>query len=301
MKTGLSKPILRAARVTPRLSKAALRLCSRALAPRKPPWIVSRIAGDLNLRLPVDTTLRNGMSIRVVWTDVIGYSICTDGYYDISSVRVLNKILKQGMTFVDVGTHVGQYTLVASDIVGPTGTVHSFEPQPDTFELLRHNVETNGLANVQLNRCALSETCVDTELYLASPDNVGQSSFRRPHNYSGNAITVQCRTLDDYVEEHGIAINVIKIDVEGAELSVLRGATKLLSGSAKPCLIIEFWEQFQQEYGSSCAEMASFLSTHGYTLFWITEAGLLPYARKNEEPRSATAINVLATPPGLVY
>src|SRR5215831_12587286 len=275
MKTGLSKPILRAARATPRLSKAALRLCSRALAPRKPPWLVSRIAGDLNVRLPVDTRLRNGMSIRVVWTDVIGYSICTDGYYDISSVHILSKILKPGMTFIDVGTHVGQYTLVASDIVGPTGSVHSFEPQPDTFELLRHNVQTNALTNVHLNQCALGETCADAELYLACPDNVGQSSFRRPHNYSGKAVTVPCRTLDDYVAEHRLAVNVIKIDVEGAEFSVLRGARKVLSGSVKPSLIIEFWEPFQREYGSSCAEMASFLVAHGYTLFWITETGLV--------------------------
>jgi FkbM family methyltransferase len=296
MKTGLSKPILRAARVSPRLSKAALQLCSRALAPRKPPWLVSRIAGDLNVRLPVDTRLRNGMSIRVVWTDVIGYSICVDGYYDISSIRALSTVLKPGMTFVDVGTHVGQYTLVASDIVGRTGSVHSFEPQADTFELLQHHVGTNKLTNVHLNRCALSETCSEAELYLACPDNVGQSSFRRPHNYSGKAVTVPCLTLDDYADERGLKINVIKIDVEGAELSVLRGAGKILSGSAKPSLIVEFWEEFQREYGSSCTEMAAFLNEHGYKLFWITDAGLLPYAQGTEKQPDAAAFNVLATP-----
>jgi len=241
------------------------------------------------------------MSIRVVWTDVIGYSICIDGYYDISSIRVLSKLLKPGMTFVDVGTHVGQYTLVASDLVGPIGSVHSFEPQPDTFELLRHNVETNGLANVNLNRCALGESCADAELYIACPDNVGQSSFRRPHNYSGKAITVSCRTLDDYVDEHRIAVNIIKIDVEGAELSVLQGATRILSGSVKPCLIIEFWEEFQREYGSSCAEMASFLIAHGYKLFWITEKGVAPYACGDKAQSTAGAFNVLATPADFVY
>jgi hypothetical protein len=112
---------------------------------------------------------------------------------------------------------------------------------------------------------------------------------------------VPCRTLDDYVEEHGIGINVIKIDVEGAELSVLRGAWKVLSGSLKPYLIIEFWEQFQQEYGSSCDEMASFLAAHSYTLFWISETGLVPYERKNEEQSSIAAFNVLATPAERVY
>src|SRR5581483_10157789 len=149
-------PICRAARAMPLLSKAALELCAKAIAPRKPPWLLSKVAGDLNYRIPVNTRRGNGMPIRVIWTDVIGYSICVDGYYDVPSVHVLQNLLKPGMTFVDVGTHVGQYTLVAAGIVGPSGAVHSFEPQPDTYDLLQHNIRRNGLKNVRLNRCALA-------------------------------------------------------------------------------------------------------------------------------------------------
>jgi FkbM family methyltransferase len=277
----------------PSLTAAALQVCAKAIAPHKPPWLVSRIAGDLNVRIPVDTHLGNGMPIRVIWTDVIGYSICVDGYYDISSVHVLQNFLKPGMTFLDVGTHVGQYTLVASDLVGLRGTVHSFEPQPDTFDILEHNVRTNHLTNVHLNNCALAETSKEVELYVAAPDNVGQSSLRRPHNYSGIALKVPCRTLDEYVEEHRIhRVDLIKIDVEGSELSVLRGARKTIS-RMKPYLIVEFWDEFQREYGTSCAEMAAFLKELGYELLWITDGGLFPYATETLAQSTGLSFNVL--------
>src|SRR5215467_3635267 len=117
MKTGLSDTICRAARTMPRLSKTAPKVCARVMAPRRPPWIVSQVAGGLDVRIPVDTHLGNGMPIRVVWTDVIGYSISVDGYYDMASIHAIRHLLKPGMTFVDVGAHVGQYTLLASQLV----------------------------------------------------------------------------------------------------------------------------------------------------------------------------------------
>ncbi len=293
MRTGLSRPLLRLARTAPALSKLALRLSAKVLAPRKPHWLLRQMAADLNYRIAVDTRLGNGMKIRVVWTDVIGYSIAVDGYYDIPTVRVIQELLKAGMTFVDVGAHVGQYSLLASGLVGKEGAVHSFEPEPEVFNLLRHNILINGLHNVHLIGCALGASPKDVELYVARPDNIGQTSLRQPTNFSGVQVKVQCRTLDDYAEEHGMnRINLIKIDVEGAELDVLLGARGVLSRNPKPHIIIEFWEEFLQAYGSSCARVAEFLRGNGYSLFWIGETGLIPYIpRKNGE-----LFNVLATP-----
>ncbi len=263
------------------------------MAPRKPHWLLRQMAADLNCRIAADTRLGNGMKIRVVWTDVIGCSIATDGYYDLPIVRLIQELLKPGMTFIDVGAHVGQYSLLASGLVGMEGAVHSFEPEPDTFALLAHNVHRNGLRNVHTVRCALAKTSQDVALYVARPDNIGQTSLRQPDNFSGVKVNVQCRTLDDYVEEHGIdAINLIKIDVEGAELDVLLGARHVLSRNPKPHIIIEFWEEFLQAYGSSCAQVAEFLQGSGYSLFWIGETGLTPYLPlKNPE-----LFNVLGVP-----
>src|SRR5262249_33076645 len=126
MKTGLSQHIRKAAHALPTLSRMALKLWARTTMPRKPPWLLCQIAADLNCRITVDARLGNGMQIRVVWTDVIGYSICVDGYYDLPTVRLIQKLLNAGMTFVDVGGHVGQYTLLASSLIGPVGAVHCF-------------------------------------------------------------------------------------------------------------------------------------------------------------------------------
>jgi FkbM family methyltransferase len=272
MKTGLSRPLLRLAGAIPPLTKLALRLSAKVIAPRKPHWLLCQMAADLNCRIAVDTRLGNGMNIRVVWTDVIGYSIAVDGYYDLPIVRVIQQLLKPGMTFVDVGAHVGQYSLLASGLVGREGTVHSFEPEPETFALLQHNVLINGLHNVQPIRCALGESFKDVELYVARPDNIGQTSLRQPNNFSGVQIKVQCRTLDDYAEEHGMdRINLIKIDVEGAEFDMLLGARGVLSRNPKPHIIIEFWEEFLQAYGSSCAQVAEFLQGSGYTSFGLAK------------------------------
>jgi FkbM family methyltransferase len=293
MKTGLSRPLLRLAGTIPPLTKLALRLSAKVIAPRKPHWLLRQIAADLNCRIAVNTLLGNGMKIRVVWTDVIGYSIAVDGYYDVPLVRVIQELLKPGMTFVDVGAHVGQYSLLASGLVGGEGNVHSFEPEPETFALLQHNVLINGLRNVHLARCALAKSSRDAELYVARPDNIGQTSLRQPNNFSGVQVKVQCRTLDEYAEEHDMdRIDLIKIDVEGAELDVLLGARGVLSRNPKPHIIIEFWEEFLQAYGSSCAQVAEFLQGSGYSLFWIGETGLTPYLPlKNPE-----LFNVLAVP-----
>jgi FkbM family methyltransferase len=271
----------------------ALRLSAKVIAPRKPHWLLRQMAADLNYRIAVDTRLGNGMKIRVVWTDVIGYSIAVDGYYDLPIVRVIQELLKPGMTFVDVGAHVGQYSLLASGLVGSGGAVHSFEPEPETFALLQHNVLINDLRNVRLLRCALAKSSQDAELYVARPDNIGQTSLRQPNNFSGVRVKVQCRTLDDYDAAHGVdRIHLIKIDVEGAELDVLLGARGILSRNPKPHVIIEFWEEFLQAYGSSCAQVAEFLQGSGYNLFWIGETGLIPYLPL----KNAELFNVLGVP-----
>jgi FkbM family methyltransferase len=297
MKTGLSRPLFRLAGAIPPLARFALRLSAKVMAPRKPHWLLCQMAADLNYRIAVDTRLGNGMKIRVVWTDVIGYSIALDGYYDLPIVRVIQELLKPGMTFVDVGAHVGQYSLLASGLVGREGAVHSFEPEPATFALLQHNVLINGLRNVHPVRCALAESSKEVELYVARPDNIGQTSLRQPDNFSGVQVKVQCRTLDDYAEGHGLGrINLIKIDVEGAELDVLLGARWILSRNPKPHIIIEFWEKFLQAYGSSCAQVAEFLEGSGYSLFWIGETGLTPYLPM----KNAELFNVLGVPRAVI-
>ncbi len=198
------------------------------------------------------------------------------------------------MVFVDVGAHVGQYTLVASPIVGPTGGVHAFEPDPDTFSLLARNVAANQLRNVHANREALFSEERKQSLFLSSVADVGSNSLALPARPARESSEVECLTLDGYLRARGVTrVDVMKIDVEGAEYHVLRGATDQLAGNDKPVILIEFEEERQTAFGYSCAKLADLLRSYGYSLVRVGKGALDEYVASEHDERS---FNILAIP-----
>ncbi|MQF66927.1 FkbM family methyltransferase [SAR202 cluster bacterium AD-802-F09_MRT_200m] len=159
--------------------------------------------------------------------------------YEPPTTRLFEDILKPGMAVIDVGAHVGYYTLLAAKQVGPTGNVFSFEPNQDNHALLLKNVELNGYDNVVVNNLAVSDRIGASELYLTALDSGRHSMFHHGLPERGVA-TVNTTTLDAFLESQGWPhIDLIKIDVEGAEQTVLRGMTRLLESSGNLKLIIE--------------------------------------------------------------
>ena len=130
--------------------------------------------------------------------------------------------LREGVVFVDVGANVGYYTLVASKFVGAVGRVYSIEPVPSTAAVLRVNVKLNGCNNVVVREVAAWSA--RGRLVLKIPASMyGYASAVR----EGASVTVDASTLDDILRDES-SIQLIKIDVEGAELEVLRGAQSVL-------------------------------------------------------------------------
>jgi FkbM family methyltransferase len=149
---------------------------------------------------------------------------------------------KTGDTVVDVGAHIGLYTIIASKRVGPTGKVIAIEPDPENCNLLKRNVELNNLTNVIILECAAFSS--NTKLKLYSPGK--ERGFTKLSTVmSARALTetflhVDGNKLDHLMLMQGIMqANWIKIDVEGAELEVLKGATTTLSVSDDIRLLIE--------------------------------------------------------------
>jgi FkbM family methyltransferase len=149
---------------------------------------------------------------------------------------------KTGDTVVDVGAHIGLYTIIAAKRVGPTGKVIAIEPDPENCNLLKRNVELNNLTNVIISECAAFSS--NTKLKLYSPGK--ERGFTKLSTVmSARALTetfldVDANTLDHLMVMQGIMqANWIKIDVEGAELEVLKGATTTLSVSDDIRLLIE--------------------------------------------------------------
>jgi len=147
---------------------------------------------------------------------------------------------KLGDVVVDVGAHIGRYTIISSKLAGPNGTVIAIEADPDNFDLLNENIALNGLSNVLPINCAAYSKQIEITLYRQSSSSVYSSviTTRAPENH--NYVKVPARTLDEILHLNGIRkVNWIKIDVEGAEFEVLKGAAQLLSKSDDLSILVE--------------------------------------------------------------
>jgi FkbM family methyltransferase len=144
---------------------------------------------------------------------------------------------KEGDTFVDIGAAFGFYTIVGSRKVGRTGNVVSIEPHPDIFDMLNRNIKFNHLTNVVTLNYAVSSK--ETKVKLYSSYSILPERDRKDNK---RFVEVDANTLDNIVLHNGVNaedVNWVKIDVEGAELEVLRGASNVLSKGKDIALLIE--------------------------------------------------------------
>jgi FkbM family methyltransferase len=191
--------------------------------------------------------------------------------------------VRAGGVVWDVGANVGFYSLIASRLVG-SGEVVAFEPLPDNQEAIRRNLALNEIDNVRLVAVALSDAEGEAELEIhASPtwaklDTSGDTTFKRDTAVSGR-VPVSVSTLDLQLASFA-APDLVKMDIEGAEVAALRGASKLLS-EHRPTLICEL-------HGTNAA-VVELLEAHGYDVRTVETPEV--------SPRDAEwYVHVLATP-----
>lgn len=143
---------------------------------------------------------------------------CWFGSYEAAKQRKVMELVRPGMVCWDVGANVGFYTLLLAELVGPRGRVLAFEPVSRNIELLRRHVEMNGYRNVTIFPCALGD--FDGEAGFDSGPNASMG-----HVTAGGPLKVPCSRADTLLAAGEVeAPDVVKIDVEGAEADVLRGA-----------------------------------------------------------------------------
>src|SRR5205085_3237996 len=140
----------------------------------------------------------------------------------------LHRSLRAGGTFIDVGANIGTFTIPAAKYVGSSGHVIAIEASPNVFSVLEKNVALNNAGNVQLVCAAAGASDGDTKFYPAPVDHFGMGS--RAPQFNATPITVQSVTLDSLAQSFNLSsVDLIKIDVEGFELDVLKGAGELLN------------------------------------------------------------------------
>jgi FkbM family methyltransferase len=153
---------------------------------------------------------------------------------------------KQGDIVIDIGAHIGRYTIISSKRVGTNGKVVAIEADPDNYEMLNRNIQLNQLTNIiTLNYAIYSK---ETKIKLYRPEEeLGHTIYNTTMvldraKVNEKFVEVNADTLDNLLQENGIEqqqVNWIKIDVEGAEFEVLKGATTILSKSKDIALLIE--------------------------------------------------------------
>jgi FkbM family methyltransferase len=151
--------------------------------------------------------------------------------------HVCTRLVREGMIVMDVGANIGFLTRQFCRQVGPRGRVFAFEPDPLNFQYLEFN--TRSCMNLERVHCAISDNHEPALLHLNSFSGTGNSLLNK--TYSTQSISVPCISLDEFLNKNGNpAVNLIKIDVEGAELNVLRGMRQTMSRLPGLIMIIEY-------------------------------------------------------------
>jgi len=176
----------------------------------------------------------------------------------------LSNYLRPGDCVYDIGANFGLHTLLAGRLVGPRGEVHAFEPLPSNLQKLRRHVELNGLQHViRVIPTAVSNSQQGTISCCSGADEAGVTASLRPRQGNKKEQEVANTRLDAYYKISNSRVRLIKIDVEGAELEVLRGARQLLI-EQKPLLIIEVHAFAFPEFATTAGEFNDFLKSLGY-------------------------------------
>jgi FkbM family methyltransferase len=187
--------------------------------------------------------------------------------------RLMDAAIFPGATVVDVGANIGYNTVYASQRVGPAGRVVAIEPAADNLSVLRDNLRTNRLANVVVQPVAAGRAHEVRDFFLRGEVSAVNSLFPESVYAAVTGIEpVRVAPLDDLVEGDA---DLVKIDVEGAELDVLAGMTRLLARSAIH-LIVEWHPRLQKAAGYAPDALPRLLLEHGFSLQAASHARVAP-------------------------
>ena len=244
-----------------------LALKYRRLLPIAVQWTECEV-DDIHFRLRVDTA------------EVHGYLLRMMGIVEPIESFVVRRLAHSGWAMLDVGANIGYYSVLAASAC-PSGQVWSFEPTPDTFATLEENVLANNLTNVHLSQIALgdSQGTLTLDVYADKAFNSIHTRHDPQHPFFPGgpvaAVQVPTTTLDAFLSAHGLAhVDLVKLDVEGYEWSVLHGASGMLSGPNAPVLMCEIEPLWLQRFGVTFESLIRYLKGFGYEAFALRGSGV---------------------------
>ena len=232
-----------------------------------------------HLRRPFDICWLDDLRLRLYPGNEACRCLFTTGRYEPNEFHLLSRLLRPGMTFIDSGAHLGLFTLFAARRVGPQGAVLSIEPSRRELSIIETNINLNHLANIKLLPVALSDRPGEVDLLVAPLAKSGHNTLGA-FGFEDTALDhrerVPAHRLDDLVESHQLSrIDIIKMDIEGAELAALRGAQASLERH-HPVLLIELSDRSLQHQQSTSCEVLALLDDHGDHVYGFDRSTGLP-------------------------
>jgi FkbM family methyltransferase len=220
-------------------------------------------------QVPLVTKWYCGLRLHLYLSNDISKQLYVGGCFEPNEFAFLDQVLAPGMTFIDAGANDGLFSLFAAQRVGPTGQVWAFEPSEREFIRLRRNVQLDQLHNVRTFKVALAQRQGEAEFKIADDEHCGQNTLG---DFAYQIELARCERvktsrLDDLVQQECLPqVDIIKLDVEGSELSVLAGAREILR-KQRPLLLLEVNENALRSQGSSGAALMELLRSHDYEIY----------------------------------
>lgn len=200
------------------------------------------------------------------------------GIFEKNLLTYMRAILRPGDTFIDVGANIGYLSVYARELVGTSGAVHCFEPVPEYADILATAVRLGGVTNVSVMGQALGDREGTVQIRISGKENIGWNTIvpgLMKERAGIQTMEVPLTTLARYLDDHGIRdVRLIKIDVEGAELLVLRGLVPWLAERHRPYIVTELCPEACTLLGASLGEIFALMEQYGYRAYSFCRQGL---------------------------
>ena len=218
-------------------------------------------------------TICDGSRLRVRLDDHDGFAVYYLGDWDRRVTWICRRLLRPGDTVLDIGSNYGLIAMVAARLVGPTGQVHAFEPQPKLADMIRASKEANGFRQIHVHTVALSESSGTLDLFIPA-NHSGGSSLAPTEGADDEKLPVAVHHASQYLAHIGVtSVRLMKIDVESHEAQVLRGAANFFASHPPDVVLFESMDRFHRplEPQLPFPELPTvrFLRSFGYSLYSI--------------------------------
>jgi FkbM family methyltransferase len=188
--------------------------------------------------------------------------------YEPYETELISSIIKPGSVVLDIGANIGYHTLLFAKLVGQSGKVFAFEPDPANFRLLEKNVSVNGYPNVALEQKAVSNRNEKKKLYLHESNPMMHTIFKSQQRSGLDSVEIDTISLDNYFSNYGGKIDFIKMDIEGSEYTALEGMQTILQRQNDIKLLVAFNPSAIREYGYKPEQQIDLLVSNGFTVYF---------------------------------